>query len=138
MALVSPSRATIGASLVLAVALLVGALAAAGLLRRALSSDAQSLLVDRVDEVQTQIADGLLARVFPATGREVGQVQVVDAAGRVVAVTLGLADTTRLDVIAAPAAGHDSTRPSTGTRSAVCPARSIASWPARSTQGSGH
>ncbi len=103
------SRATIGASLVLAVALVVGALAAAGLLRRALSSDAQSVLVDRVDEVQTQIAEGLLTRVLPATGREVGQVQVVDAAGQVVAVTLGLADTTRLDVIAAPAVGHDST-----------------------------
>ena len=103
------SRATIGASLVLAVALVVGALAAAGLLRRALSSDARSLLVDRVDEVQTQIADGLLTRVLPATGREVGQVQVVDAAGQVVAVTIGLADTTRLDVIAAPAVGHDST-----------------------------
>ena len=103
------SRATIGASLVLAVALVVGALAAAGLLRRALSSDARSLLVDRVDEVQTQIADGLLTRVLPATGREVGQVQVVDASGQVVAVTIGLADTTRLDVIAAPAVGHDST-----------------------------
>ncbi|MEO8267070.1 MAG: ATP-binding protein [Ilumatobacteraceae bacterium] len=103
------SRATIGASLVLAVALVVGALAAAGLLRRALSSDAQSLLVDRVDEVQTQIADGLLTRVLPATGREVGQVQVVDAAGEVVAVTIGLAATTRLDVISAPAVGHDST-----------------------------
>ena len=103
------SRATIGASLVLAVALVVGALAAAGLLRRALSSDARSLLLDRVDEVQTQIEDGLLTRVLPATGREVGQVQVVDAAGQVVAVTIGLADTTRLDVIAAPAVGHDST-----------------------------
>ena len=103
------SRATIGASLVLAVALVVGALAAAGLLRRALSSDVQSLLVDRVDEVETQIAEGLLPRVLPATGREVGQVQVVDGAGEVEAVTLGLADTTRLDVIAAPAVGQDST-----------------------------
>lgn len=103
------SRATIGASLVLAVALVVGALAAAGLLRRALSSDAQSLLVDRVDEVQTQIADRLLTRLLPSTGREVGQVQVVDAADRVVAVTIGLADSTRLDVIAAPAVGRDST-----------------------------
>ena len=103
------SRATIGASLVLALALVVGALAAAGLLRRALSSDAQSLLVDRVDEVQTQIADRLLTRLLPSTGREVGQVQVVDAADRVVAVTIGLADSTRLDVIAAPAVGRDST-----------------------------
>ena len=103
------SRATIGASLVLAVALVVGALAAAGLLRGALSSDVQSLLVDRVDEVQTQIAEGLLTRLLPSTGREVGQVQVIDAADRVVAVTIGLADTTRLDVIAAPAVGRDST-----------------------------
>ena len=103
------SRATVGASLVLAVALVVGALAAAGLLQRALSSDAQSLLIDRVDEVETLIADGLLSRLLPPTGREVGQVQVVDAAGQVEAVTPGLADSTRLDVIAAPEIGHDST-----------------------------
>ena len=84
------SRATIGASLVLALALLVGAVAAAGLLRRALASDAESLLVDRVDEVETSITRRAAAPVLAPTGREVGQVQVVDAAGEVVAVTPGL------------------------------------------------
>jgi signal transduction histidine kinase len=102
------SRATIGASLVLAVALLVGALAAATLLRRALASDDESTLVDRVDEVETLISAGALSRILQPTGREVGQVQVVDAAGGVVAFTPGLALTTRLDVIPPPGLGHQS------------------------------
>jgi signal transduction histidine kinase len=100
------SRATLGASLVLALALVVGAVAAANLLRRALASDAESQLIDRVDEVQSLISDGLLTRVLAPTGREVGQVQVLDASGGVVAVTPGLAGTTRLDVIDAPPVGQ--------------------------------
>ena len=103
------SRATIGASLVLALALVVGAVAAADLLRRALASDAESQLIDRVDEVQTLINDGLLRRILAPTGREIGQVQVVDGSGGVVAVTPGLAGTTRLDVIAAPPLGRQTT-----------------------------
>ena len=101
------SRATIGASFVLAVALAVGAFAAAGLVRRALTSNAESLLIDRVDEVETLIHAGLLSRVLAPTGREVGQVQVVDSSGGVVAVTPGLAGTTRLDVIDPPAVGGE-------------------------------
>ncbi len=103
------SRATAWASLVLAVALLVGALAAASLLRRALASDAKSLLYDRVTEVEALIHDGLLGPVLAPTGREVGQVQVVDASGEVVAVTPGLALSTRLDVIPAPSLGNQTT-----------------------------
>jgi signal transduction histidine kinase len=102
------SRATAGASLVLAVALLVGALAAAGLLRRALASDAESTLVDRVDEVQILIAHDSLSPFLPPTGREVGQIQVVNAAGDVVSATPGLAFTTRLDVIPPPSLGDQS------------------------------
>ena len=75
------------------------------MLRRALTSDAQSQLVDRVDEVQSLMSAGLLPQVFPTTGREIGQVQVVDRSGAVVAVTPGLAVTTRLDVIDAPPVG---------------------------------
>lgn len=90
----------------LAVALLVGALAAATVLRRALDSDAESLLVDRVDEVQALISNGLLSPVLAPTGREVGQVQVIDDTGAVVAVTPGLAGSARLDVIAAPPVGR--------------------------------
>ena len=99
------SRATIGASLVLTVALVVGAFAAAVVLRRALTSDAQSQLVDRVDSVQSLMSAGLLPQVFPTTGREIGQVQVVDQSGAVVAVTPGLAVTTRLDVVRPPPVG---------------------------------
>jgi signal transduction histidine kinase len=102
------SRATVGASLVLAVALLVGALAAAGLLKRALASDAESTLVDRVDEVEALIAHNFLTPVLAPTGREVGQIQVVNSEGDVVAVTPGLAGTTRLDVIPPPTLGDQS------------------------------
>ncbi|MEY2583425.1 MAG: hypothetical protein QOE09_3274 [Ilumatobacteraceae bacterium] len=101
------SRATIGASFVLAVALAVGAFAAADLVRRALASDAESLLIDRVNEVEGLIHAGLLSRVLAPTGREIGQIQVVDASGNVVAVTPGLAGATRLDVIDPPALGRE-------------------------------
>src|SRR4051812_25018910 len=101
------SRATAGASLVLAVALVIGAVASAGVLRRALSSDAESLLIDRVDEVQALINNGLLTPLLAPTGHDVGQVQVIDAAGDVVAGTPGLATATRLDAITAPAVGDE-------------------------------
>ncbi|MEO7371075.1 MAG: hypothetical protein ABIZ69_09440, partial [Ilumatobacteraceae bacterium] len=107
--------------MVLAAALVVGALAAAGLLRRALASDAESQLVDRVDEVQTLINDGFLNQVLPATGREIGQVQVIDASGRVVAVSIGLATTTRLDVVDAPAVDAQLTATVDGSRIAGVP-----------------
>ena len=100
------SRATLGASLVLAVALVVGAVAAAVVLRRALASDAESQLVDRVDSVEALMAEGLLTRVLTPTGPEVGQLQVINGSGSVVAVTPGLAGTTRLDVIDAPPVGQ--------------------------------
>lgn len=93
----------------LAVALVVAALASAVLLRRAIDSDTQSLLVDRIDEVQSLINAGFLSPVLAPTGREVGQVQVIDASGNVVAATPGLAGTTRLDVIDPPALGKQTT-----------------------------
>ncbi len=86
-------------------ALVVGALAAAVVLRRALASDAESQLVERVDSVQSLMSAGLLPRVLAPTSREIGQVQVVDSEGFVVAVTPGLAGNTRLDVIDPPPVG---------------------------------
>ena len=102
-------RATIGASLILAVALVIGALAASNLLRRTLASDAESQLVDRIDEVQLLIDGRRLTQVLAPTGREVGQVQVLAANGDVVAVTPGLAGSTRLDVIDEPPVGEQTT-----------------------------
>src|SRR3954452_10648346 len=87
------SRATIGATVILAIALAIGSIASAVLLQRALASDAQSQLIDRVDEVEGLIAtdllpaDGLLA----PTGLQTGQVQVVNSSHQLVAVTPGLA-----------------------------------------------
>jgi signal transduction histidine kinase len=111
---------------VLALALVIGALAAAGQLRRALSSDEDSLLDDRVDEVESLIREGVLSAVLAPTGREVGQVQVVDATGAVVAVTPGLAVSTRLDVITAPPAG--------GQKTATVDGRSIGGVPGQRYQ----
>jgi signal transduction histidine kinase len=89
--------------------LIVGALAASNLLRRTLASDAESQLVDRVDEVQLLIDHQRLTRILAPTGREVGQVQVIAPNGDVVAVTPGLADSTRLDVIDEPPLGEQTT-----------------------------
>ena len=110
------SRATVGASLVLALALVVGAVAAANLLRRALASQAESQVINRVDEVQALINEGLISRVLAPTAREIVQVQVLDSSGGVVAVTPGLAGTRRLDVIAAPPLGQQTTATVDGSR----------------------
>ena len=95
-------RVTAGASVVLALTLVVTAMAAAGLLRRALTADEESVLVDRVDTVEQLIDSGLLGAVVEPTGAEVSQVQVVDATGALIAQTRGLPATARLDVIPAP------------------------------------
>ncbi|MGZ4722850.1 MAG: sensor histidine kinase [Ilumatobacteraceae bacterium] len=102
-------RITLGATVTLTIILAVVAFAGAALLRRALAGEAQSLLLDRVDEVQSLINDGLLSPVLAPTGRDVDQVQVIDIGGNVVAVTPGLAGTTRLDVIPEPAIGQQTT-----------------------------
>ncbi|MGZ4806162.1 MAG: hypothetical protein ACXV5U_07240, partial [Ilumatobacteraceae bacterium] len=102
-------RITLGATVTLTIILAVVAFAGAALLRRALAGEAQSLLLDRVDEVQSLINDGLLSPVLAPTGRDVDQVQVIDIGGNVVAVTPGLAGTTRLDVIPEPPIGQQTT-----------------------------
>jgi signal transduction histidine kinase len=96
----------VGATAVLVLALLVGAFTAAWLLRRSLTSDVETQLIDRIDVVELSIDQGLLVPVLEPTGRDIGQVQVIDAEGRVIAVTPGLAGTTRLDAIEAPAVGQ--------------------------------
>jgi signal transduction histidine kinase len=100
----------------LALALVVGAVAAAVFLQRALASQAESQLVDRVNEVEALISDQLITRLLKPTGREIGQVQVLDAAGGVVAVTPGLAGETRLDVIDPPPVGHQTNATVDGSR----------------------
>ena len=70
-------RVTAGASLVLGVALVVAGLASAGLLRRALTSDAETPLVDRADEIESLIASGQLTAVRSAGNSGPGV--VVDA-----------------------------------------------------------
>ena len=102
------SRATVGASLVLAVALVVGARGCSGgLLRRALASDAESQLVDRVDEVEA-----LMSRRAADAGADAHRPRGRPGAGRSTPIGRrrrrhpGLAGTTRLDVIDAPPVGR--------------------------------
>ena len=99
-------RVTIGATAVLALALLITALTVAGLLRRSIESDSTNLLLDRVDAVESLVVADALPEVLEPTGREVGQVQVLDENGVVVSRTPGLGTATRLDVVDAPPVGQ--------------------------------
>lgn len=100
------TQVTVVVAVVVAMALVVGAGMVAVLSRRALVADAQGQLVDRIDEIVDQIDEGLLEPILAPTGKEVGQVQVIDGAGEVVAATPGLALGARLDVVAPPALGR--------------------------------
>ena len=97
---------TIGATSIMVFALVITALAVSGLLRRSITTETEVLLVDRVDGVAQLAAEGRLPTVLEPTGREVGQVQVIDASGEVVSSTPGIARTSRFDVVAAPAPGR--------------------------------
>lgn len=101
------TQVTVGATLVLAVALVVAAATTLGLLRRGVADLVESQLEGRVSEVQSLIDDGLLTAVLEPTGREVGQVQVVDVNHDIVARTPGLAGGTRLDIVDPPPVGED-------------------------------
>ncbi len=101
------TQVTVVAAVVVAVALVVGAGVVAVLTRRSQVADAQGQLVDRIDEIVELIDDGLLVPILPPTGKEIGQVQVIDAAGEVVAATPGLALGTRLDVVEPPGRGGE-------------------------------
>ncbi|MEZ5408632.1 MAG: HAMP domain-containing sensor histidine kinase [Acidimicrobiales bacterium] len=101
------TQVTVVAAVVVAVALVVGAAVVAVLARRALTADAEGQLVDRIDEIVDLIDEGLLIPILPPTGKEIGQVQVIDAAGQVVAATPGLALGARLDVVEPPGLGGE-------------------------------
>ncbi len=100
-------KVTIGATAVLSFALLLTALGVAGLLRRSIEYDTRSLLTERVRAVGALISEGGLTDTLESTGREIGQLQVIDADGQVVSRTPGLADSTRFDVVAAPRLGQE-------------------------------
>jgi signal transduction histidine kinase len=96
---------TLGATVVLIGAFTLAALASAGLVRRSLTNDVDTTLTDRIDQVVGLMASGALPAVLEPTGREVGQVQVIDASGNVIAATPGLAQSNRFDVFEAPSLG---------------------------------
>jgi len=98
---------TIGATAVLSFALLLTALGVAGLLRRSIEYDTRALLTERVGAVAAQISVGDFTDMLGSTGREIGQVQVIDAEGHVVLRTPGLADSTRFDVVPTPRRGQE-------------------------------
>lgn len=98
-------RVTLGATAVLSFALLLTALGVAGLLRRSIEYDTRTLLTARLNAVASLVTDGVITDTLESTGREVGQIQVIDAEGRVRSRTPGLADSTRFDVVPPPAQG---------------------------------
>lgn len=97
---------TVGATAVLALALLITALTVTGLLRGSIDRDSTNLLLDRVDAVESLVLTDALPEVLEPTGREVGQVQVIDQYGVVISRTPGLGTATRLDVVDAPPVGQ--------------------------------
>lgn len=99
-------RITLGATAIVLFALVIVSLAVAGLHHGSLERNTEELLVQRVAAVETLIADGDLGPIPDSTGRETGQVQVIDASGQVISKTSGLADTTRFDVVDVPPAGE--------------------------------
>ena len=98
-------KITIGATAIVALSLLLASLAVTGLLRRSIAADTEALLVGRLDAIEEQVANGDVPTILESTGREVGQVQVIDDRGTIVARTPGLAVTTRFDVIDPPPLG---------------------------------
>ncbi len=98
-------RLVVGTTVVVGLLLLGAGFAAGMLLQRTLESDTQSILEDRVDSVADLIANGTLPRVLQSEGEQVGQVQVVDASGNVLAISFGLGSSSRLDVVPAPTSG---------------------------------
>lgn len=99
-------RITLGATAIVLFALLIVSLAVAGLLRRSLDRNTDELLSERIDAVAALIDAGELNPILDSTGREIGQVQVIDADGVVVSNTSGLAATTRFDVVPSPRVGE--------------------------------
>ncbi len=102
-------RVTLAAGGLIALVLVIGALALTGLLRRALEQDTEALLRQQIDEVVSQVSAGSLPPVLDAKGREIGQIQVYDEAGTLVAATRGFAQSTHLDIVETPRVGSTST-----------------------------
>lgn len=98
-------RVTTAAVVLLAVALVVSVVALAGFVRGTLVGNVERHLDNQIDEVVALARRGELPGAVPPTGRESGQIQVIDADGRVIARSSGVASTTRFDVLARPAPG---------------------------------
>ncbi|MEI7548739.1 MAG: histidine kinase dimerization/phospho-acceptor domain-containing protein, partial [Actinomycetota bacterium] len=79
-------------------------------LRMSLLEDADAGLSGQVAYVAALTQVGELSPVLTASGPDTGQLQVITARREVVAVSPGLAATTRLDVFDPPAVGHKSAR----------------------------
>jgi signal transduction histidine kinase len=110
------ARVTAFATLILAVALVVGAVVANRLLVRALIDDVDASLENRLDQVIALTTEGRLTAVLVPTGQDLAQLQVIDPDGRVIAATPGLAPGARLDVIDRPQAGREERATVDGSR----------------------
>jgi signal transduction histidine kinase len=98
-------RVTAAAVVLLTVALLVSVVALAGFLRRTIVGNVEQHLDNQINEVAAMARRGELPAAVTPTGRESGQIQVIDTDGRVVARSSGVATAARFDVLARPAPG---------------------------------
>jgi signal transduction histidine kinase len=110
------ARITAFATLILAVALVVAAVIANGLLVRALTDDVDASLENRLDQVIALTTEGRLTAVLVPNGQDLAQLQVIEPGGRVIAATPGLAPGARLDVIGRPQAGREERATVDGSR----------------------
>lgn len=98
------------ATAVVAITLMVTGIFVTRWLRMSLMEDADTELNGRVAYVAALTRIGELSPVLTASGPDTGQVQVITAGRTVVAVSPGLAATTRLDVFDPPAVGRQTAR----------------------------
>jgi len=99
-------RITAIASVAITVFLLVGASGLVVLLRRALEQDVAGTLDQQIHDLVESAGTSSLPPVLESVGPEIGQLQVVDADGTVIATSRGIAQGARLDLIDAPAPGE--------------------------------
>lgn len=99
-------RITLLTGAVVAVVLTASSFLLIGWLRSSQIDDTDRVLNEQIDIVAALLQRNLLPQRITPSGLDTGQVQVIQADGTVVAATLGLGSTVRLDVVPAPGYGE--------------------------------
>lgn len=108
-------RITLLTGAVVAVVLTASSFLLIGWLRSSQIDDTDRVLNEQIDIVAALLQRNLLPQRITPSGLDTGQVQVIQADGTVVAATLGLGSTVRLDVVPAPGYGEQTGHITTAT-----------------------